>query len=209
MPRADWIHEPEETLRQFALKFPEATEDHPWDHIAIKVKINGKGPYRVIFDTGAPVSIINRKTAKDAGIVPKNSSASLFGMMAGSPQTTVPSLKVGELEAKDVPVRVLVVAELFPRSLKFAVLLPEPPLMVRRAAIPDSWPLFVGASEETLIVSLAPPVLTLVGAPMVFTLTVSPLAPLLRVVVVPGAVLPMVKVLPPLPSDTFKAASAE
>ena len=38
MPRADWIHEPEEVLRQFALKFPEATEDHPWDHVAIKVK---------------------------------------------------------------------------------------------------------------------------------------------------------------------------
>lgn len=38
MPRAKWIREPEEVLRQFALKFPEATEDHPWDHIAIKVK---------------------------------------------------------------------------------------------------------------------------------------------------------------------------
>lgn len=37
-PRAGWIHEPEEILRQFALKLPEATEDHPWDHIAIKVK---------------------------------------------------------------------------------------------------------------------------------------------------------------------------
>lgn len=31
------LAEPEEVLRQFALKFPEATEDHPWDHIAIKV----------------------------------------------------------------------------------------------------------------------------------------------------------------------------
>ena len=38
MPRAAWIEEPQEVLRQFALKFPEATEDHPWDHIAIKVK---------------------------------------------------------------------------------------------------------------------------------------------------------------------------
>jgi predicted DNA-binding protein (MmcQ/YjbR family) len=38
VPRAPWIREPEEALRQFALKFPEATEDHPWDHIAVKVK---------------------------------------------------------------------------------------------------------------------------------------------------------------------------
>src|SRR5262245_12318442 len=38
MPRPKSLVEPEEVLRQFALKFPEATEDHPWDHIAIKVK---------------------------------------------------------------------------------------------------------------------------------------------------------------------------
>ena len=30
--------QPKTILRQYALKFPEATEDHPWDHIAIKVK---------------------------------------------------------------------------------------------------------------------------------------------------------------------------
>src|SRR5207245_1874658 len=30
-------------------------------HMAIMVKINGKGPYKVIFDTGAPVSQINNK----------------------------------------------------------------------------------------------------------------------------------------------------
>ena len=38
MPRTKSLAEPQEILRQYALKFPEATEDHPWDHIAIKVK---------------------------------------------------------------------------------------------------------------------------------------------------------------------------
>lgn len=38
MPRPKSLAEPEEVLRQYALKFPEATEDHPWDHVAIKVK---------------------------------------------------------------------------------------------------------------------------------------------------------------------------
>ena len=38
MPRPKSLAEPQEVLRQYALKFPEATEDHPWDHIAIKVK---------------------------------------------------------------------------------------------------------------------------------------------------------------------------
>ena len=53
MPRAEWIREPEEVLRQFALKFPEATEDHPWDHIAIKVK--GK----VFVFLSGPVNLFN------------------------------------------------------------------------------------------------------------------------------------------------------
>ena len=38
MPRPKPLAEAEAVLRDFALKFPEATEDHPWDHIAIKVK---------------------------------------------------------------------------------------------------------------------------------------------------------------------------
>ncbi|MEX0644500.1 MAG: MmcQ/YjbR family DNA-binding protein [Parvularculaceae bacterium] len=28
----------QEKLRRYALTFPESTEDHPWDHIAIKVR---------------------------------------------------------------------------------------------------------------------------------------------------------------------------
>lgn len=32
------FRETENTLRDFALKFPGAVEEHPWDHIAIKVK---------------------------------------------------------------------------------------------------------------------------------------------------------------------------
>ena len=30
-------------------------------HMVVNVKINGKGPYRLIFDTGAPVTLINNK----------------------------------------------------------------------------------------------------------------------------------------------------
>ena len=32
------FRETENTLRDFALKFPGAVEEHPWDHIAIKAK---------------------------------------------------------------------------------------------------------------------------------------------------------------------------
>ena len=59
MPRAKWIREPEEVLRQFALKFPEATEDHPWDHIAIKVK--GK---TFVFSPGRTTSLMSRASCR-------------------------------------------------------------------------------------------------------------------------------------------------
>ena len=38
MPRPKPLAEAEAVLKDYALKFPEATEDHPWDHVAIKVK---------------------------------------------------------------------------------------------------------------------------------------------------------------------------
>jgi hypothetical protein len=44
-------------------------------HIVVMLKINGKGPYRLIFDTGAPFTLINNKIAKDSGVLPKDSPA--------------------------------------------------------------------------------------------------------------------------------------
>jgi predicted DNA-binding protein (MmcQ/YjbR family) len=38
MARPKPLTEAESILRDFAIKFPSATEDHPWEHIAIKVK---------------------------------------------------------------------------------------------------------------------------------------------------------------------------
>jgi predicted DNA-binding protein (MmcQ/YjbR family) len=38
VPRPKPLAEAESILRDYALKLPEAVEDHPWDHLAIKVK---------------------------------------------------------------------------------------------------------------------------------------------------------------------------
>jgi predicted DNA-binding protein (MmcQ/YjbR family) len=38
MPRPKAFQRAEAALTAFALKYPGATEDHPWDHIAVKVK---------------------------------------------------------------------------------------------------------------------------------------------------------------------------
>ena len=52
---------------------PEKTTVVPFEllrsgHMAVQVKVNGQGPYRLIFDTGAPVTLLNNKIARAAGI---------------------------------------------------------------------------------------------------------------------------------------------
>jgi hypothetical protein len=37
-------------------------------HLAVQVKVNGKGPYRLVFDTGAPVILLSARVGKEAGL---------------------------------------------------------------------------------------------------------------------------------------------
>lgn len=74
----------------------------PTKHIAVMVKFNGKGPYRVIFDTGAPVSLLNPKTATAAGL-PKP-KMSLFGPAEAVKANTI---EVGGLKAENISIIVM------------------------------------------------------------------------------------------------------
>jgi hypothetical protein len=76
-------------------------------HIVVKIKINGKGPYRVIFDTGAPINLINTKTAKASGLLGKNASSSPFSLFGPPPTTKIKALEIGALKADYVPVLVM------------------------------------------------------------------------------------------------------
>jgi hypothetical protein len=84
-------------------------------HMAVQIKVNGKGPYRVIFDTGAPITLLNNKIAKEAELkgempgAPKGASGglggfALFGMRGG---TKVKLLELGDLKAADTPVMIM------------------------------------------------------------------------------------------------------
>src|SRR5262245_37152345 len=56
----------------------------PSGHFIVKVKLNGHGPYNLIFDTGAPSTLITPKVAQEAGLVQKAKDKPLiplFGMM--------------------------------------------------------------------------------------------------------------------------------
>jgi hypothetical protein len=75
-------------------------------HITVMVKVNGKGPYRVIFDTGAPFTVLSTEVGKEAGLLKdaKKGGFSLFGPMS---QVKVKELEVGDLKAEGVPALVM------------------------------------------------------------------------------------------------------
>jgi hypothetical protein len=76
-------------------------------HMAIQVKVNDKGPYRVIFDTGAPTNLVNNKLAKEAGLVDKKDKGGvmLFGGMP-TPKT-IKKFEVGDLVLEGMPTMVM------------------------------------------------------------------------------------------------------
>jgi hypothetical protein len=49
-------------------------------HMAVMVKVNGQGPFRLIFDTGAPYNLLSRKVAGAAGLGKKKPGLALPGL---------------------------------------------------------------------------------------------------------------------------------
>lgn len=75
------------------------------NHMAVKIMVNGKGPYRVIFDTGAPMNLLNNKIAKEAELKPDMAGGfALFGMRG---KAKVKTLELGDLKAEDTSVVVM------------------------------------------------------------------------------------------------------
>ena len=76
-------------------------------HMAINVKINDKGPYRVIFDTGAPTNLVNNKIAKESGILDaKDKPTGLLFGPAPTPKT-IKKFQVGDLTLEGMPTMVM------------------------------------------------------------------------------------------------------
>jgi hypothetical protein len=64
-------------------------------HIAIRAKINGHGPYRFIFDTGAPSLIISEQVARDARILPRDFEKPFFTPLGNLGNYDVKSVALG------------------------------------------------------------------------------------------------------------------
>jgi predicted aspartyl protease len=76
-------------------------------HMVVMVKINGKGPYRVVFDTGAPVSLLNNKVAQEAEVFPKDFKKPFFALFGSQGQFKIKTLEVGGVKAENIPTMVM------------------------------------------------------------------------------------------------------
>ncbi len=70
-------------------------------HMTVMVKVNGKGPYKLIFDTGAPINLFNNKVARDAGLL-KGVPRPVFTLFGSMGDIKVKELEVGGQKVADV-----------------------------------------------------------------------------------------------------------
>ena len=74
----------------------------PTNHMLVEARINGKGPYHLIFDLGAPITLLNNQVSEAAGVVKDDAPrAFLFGMRG---EAEVEKLQAGDLTVTKLPV---------------------------------------------------------------------------------------------------------
>src|ERR1700722_16254515 len=76
-------------------------------HLAVQVTVNGKGPYRLIFDTGAPMVLLSNKAASESGVVPKDAAEPLFTMFGAKGQFPADKFDVGGATVEKMQVVVM------------------------------------------------------------------------------------------------------
>jgi hypothetical protein len=91
---------------------PARTVTLPFDllkskHLAVQVRLNGRGPYRVIFDTGAPILILNTKSARESGVLPGNVEIPRDTPFNAAGQFPVQRLEVGAMRLERMPAMVM------------------------------------------------------------------------------------------------------
>ncbi|MGA8347953.1 MAG: PDZ domain-containing protein [Isosphaeraceae bacterium] len=77
----------------------------PSNHMVVQATINGKGPYRLIFDLGAPITLLSNQVSEASGVVKADAPRSFLFSMRG--EAEVAKLQVGDLTTTKLPVIVL------------------------------------------------------------------------------------------------------
>jgi len=75
-------------------------------HIAVDVKINDAGPHRLIFDLGAPITLVAGRFAAESGMISKE-AAERPAFMGMRGEKVAKKFQIGDLVAQDVPVMVM------------------------------------------------------------------------------------------------------
>jgi hypothetical protein len=76
-------------------------------HFLVNVKLNDKGPYKLIFDTGAPTMLINNRIAKDSGVMTAKTPRPLFAPFGAAGPLTIKSVRIGDVEAEKISAMVM------------------------------------------------------------------------------------------------------
>ncbi len=74
------------------------------NHFYVEVKLNGEGPFRLIFDLGAPVTLLSNKAAKESKTISPNKRPSFLMGMQG--EGTVKEMQFGDSRASNIPVMI-------------------------------------------------------------------------------------------------------
>ncbi len=74
----------------------------PSNHMMVQATINGKGPYRLIFDLGAPITLLSNQASEAAGVVKADAPRSFLFSMRG--EAEIARLQVGDLTTTKLPV---------------------------------------------------------------------------------------------------------
>lgn len=74
----------------------------PSNHMLVRAMINDKGPYRLIFDLGAPITLLSNAASESSGVVKADAPRSFLFSMRG--EAVAAKLRVGDLTAEKLPV---------------------------------------------------------------------------------------------------------
>jgi hypothetical protein len=72
------------------------------NHMLVQAQINGKGPYHLIFDLGAPITLLSNRASEATGVVKEDAPRAFLFAMRG--EAEIGKLQVGELTVAKLPV---------------------------------------------------------------------------------------------------------
>jgi PDZ domain/Aspartyl protease len=76
-------------------------------HMVVKAKVNGKGPYVLVFDTGAPITLLSNKVGKEGDVFGKDFKKPAFSLFGAMGQVKIKTLEVGDAKAEGVSAMVM------------------------------------------------------------------------------------------------------